>query len=90
MKTPAARLSGQSTEIIVDDKGHILPGKPKKMTAFPAPGVSSTIRWPDSQQVQAPNSGGVTMGYKGIQTDYLPSSTITLPTSPGSGERLYK
>lgn len=42
--------------------------------------------------VTLPTSPAATMGYKGIQTDYLPSSTVTIKTVevPGTRERWYQ
>eukprot|EP00899_Mesostigma_viride_P021331 jgi/Mesvir1/2919/Mv13989-RA.1 len=71
-----------NTKPIVDEKGHLLPGVPKKQkSAFisnPGPG---SPRWPSPDPTK-PKPSSATMGYKGIQTEtYLPMSTVPLPTT---------
>lgn len=76
----------------MDERGHLLPGVPKIKNAFnTAPQVFelSAPRWPNNPLYKStPRATG---GYKGIQTDYLPQTTVTLKTVvfPGSKERLY-
>ena len=80
---------GDRTEIIVADNGHLLPGTPKRMTSF-STGTTANLnsRWPVSRN--APFAGVATMGYKGIQTDYLPTSTVYLRNNPDNDEFNYK
>jgi len=70
------------TQIIVDSKGHLLPGVPKVNNAFnhnPAVHELNPPRWPERNQ--AINSGTCsTMGHKGIITSYLPRTGTVLPT----------
>ena len=83
--TPGTRPPGFRTQTIVDDNGHLLSGVPKRMTSFtPAASASSSKRWPVA--ATAHFGGTATMGYKGIQTDYLPTSTIHLRNNPDSYE----
>ena len=88
-RAPMPRPPGFRTMTIVDDNGHLLPGTPKRMTAF-STGYEATSpkRWPVSPV--PPFTGVATMGYKGIQTDYLPTSTIHLRNNPDSDEFNYK
>jgi hypothetical protein len=88
-KTPQLRAPGHRSKIIVDDDGHLLPGTPKRMTSF-STGYENTSpkRWPVSPV--APFTGVATMGYKGIQTRYLPSSTVYLRNNPDSDEFNYR
>lgn len=48
-------------------------------------------RWPLATPV-LPAAPAATMGYKGISSDYLPASTVTIKTVelPGCKERLYQ
>ena len=82
---PPTRPPGFRTEIIVDNNGHIIKGVPKRMTSFTTgyEGMSPK-RWPVSPS--APFSGVATMGYKGIQTDYLPTTTVYLRNNPDTDE----
>jgi len=86
---PPARPPGFRTTAIVDASGHLLPDVPKRMTSF-VTGYESTTpkRWPTDPN--APFSGVATMGYKGIQTDYLPTSTVYMRNNPDSDEFNYK
>jgi len=86
---PAQRAPGHRTLTIVDDKGHLLPGTPKRMTSFTT-GYEHTApkRWPTTPT--APFAGVATMGYKGIQTTYLPTTTVYLRNNPDSDEFNYK
>lgn len=65
-RAPAvARGPGGTTQIIVDDKGHLLPGKSTKGKSFPdvAPGEIPSYRWPDNMGSSAHKyGGGATMG----------------------------
>ena len=77
------------TEFIVADNGHILPGVPKKMTAF-NDNVNSSARWPQGNPAIM-GSSNATMGYKGITTSYLPQSTVHLKTyALGGPENTYR
>ena len=88
-RDPTPRPPGFRTSTIVDDNGHLLAGTPKRMTSFSTGYESSSYkRWPVS--TLEPNTGAATMGYKGIQTSYLPSSTIFLRNNPESDEFNYK
>jgi hypothetical protein len=79
------RPPGFKTEIIVDDNGHLIRGVPRRMTSFSTGYEGKQIkRWPISPM--APFSGASTMGYKGIQTDYLPTATVYLRNNPDSEE----
>ena len=84
--TPLARPPGFQTVPIVDDNGHILRDVPKRLTSFTT-GYEGKVqgRWPVS--ATAPFGGASTMGYKGIQTSYLPSSTTFLRNNPDNDER---
>eukprot|EP00322_Chrysochromulina_rotalis_P003447 CAMPEP_0115829590 /NCGR_PEP_ID=MMETSP0287-20121206/1178_1 /TAXON_ID=412157 /ORGANISM="Chrysochromulina rotalis, Strain UIO044" /LENGTH=117 /DNA_ID=CAMNT_0003282863 /DNA_START=92 /DNA_END=445 /DNA_ORIENTATION=+ len=83
------RPPGYRTVCIVDDKGHLLSGIPKRMTSFTTGSESrSGGRWP--LDATAPFGGASTMGYKGIATDYLPSSTTHLRNNPDSLEFTYR
>ena len=82
-RTPFARPPGFRTVPVVDDKGHLLPEVPKRMTSFSTGyEMTSHKRWPVS--LLDPHGGAATMGYKGIQTTYLPSSTIFTRNNPDS------
>jgi len=89
VRTPLPRPPGHRTLTVVDDNGHLLPEVPKRMTSF-STGFESAgySRWPTSSL--APFSGAGTMGYKGIQTTYLPSNTIYTRNNPDSEEFNYK
>ncbi|EFJ48105.1 hypothetical protein VOLCADRAFT_91341 [Volvox carteri f. nagariensis] len=70
------------TEFIADDSGHLKPGVPKINNAFNNSGtapvyMNSSPRWPKENPTW-PKTEKATMGYKGISTDYLPTSTVTL------------
>ena len=84
-RAPMPRPPGFRTMTIVDDNGHLLPGTPKRMTAF-STGYEATSpkRWPVSPV--SPFTGVATMGYKGIQTDYLPTNTVYMRNNPDSDE----
>jgi hypothetical protein len=88
-RAPMPRPPGFRTMTIVDDNGHLLPGTPKRMTAF-STGYEATSpkRWPVSPV--PPFTGVATMGYKGIQTDYLPTNTVYLRNNPDSDEFNFK
>jgi len=90
LATPAPRAPGFRTTTIVDDNGHLLPGVTKRMTSFTPTVTYSThkSRWPSASY--APFSGAATMGYKGIQTDYLPTTTVFMRNNPDSFEFNYK
>ncbi|KAK9805207.1 hypothetical protein WJX72_005983 [[Myrmecia] bisecta] len=80
------------TTPIVDHKGHLL--VPKRSAAFvtePEEWQRSPARWPQANPVIS-TGGAATMGYKGIQTDYLASSTVMIPTVmvPGVKERTFR
>ena len=77
-----SRPPGWRTQIIVDDNGHLLQGVPKRMTSFSGTATSGSGRWP--RDPTAPFGGSSTMGYKGIQTLYLPSSTVMPRNNPDS------
>ena len=83
---PAAR---GPTQFITGDNGHLL-GK-KKMTSFTTGYETNTPspRWPMDKNTTVKYAGAATMGYKGIETTYLPTSTVMLQTNPGSPERTY-
>ena len=84
LKTPVPRTPGSRTSIIVDKNGHLLPSAPKTMTSFSTGYEAITPkRWPDAQRGPvAPYGGAANMGYKGIATSYLPTSTLTLKNNP--------
>uniref|UniRef100_A0A6S8I3J0 Cilia- and flagella-associated protein 126 n=1 Tax=Dunaliella tertiolecta TaxID=3047 RepID=A0A6S8I3J0_DUNTE len=76
-----------TTKPIVDEKGYLLPTVPKIKNAFqPCASPSSIPRWPtpNTSYTQAPCA---TMGYKGIQTDYLPTTTVSSKTADINGTR---
>ena len=84
------------TQFVADDNGHLKKGVGKKMTSFnPSLSsqayMSSSARWPTANPTIRVGSKA-TMGYKGIVTSYLPSSTVSLQTSmvPGSQERCFQ
>ena len=85
-KTPVNKGPGGRTEFVVDNNGHLLRSAPKLNSSFSTGFESITPkRWPDAQRVtggSAPYGGVATMGYKGIQSSYLPSSTVTLKNNP--------
>lgn len=69
-----------TTQIIADDRGHLLPGVPKQPGAFNYPlkeYEKNPARWP-KQNPAIKQTESATMGFKGIQTDYLPTSTVSL------------
>ncbi len=49
-------------------------------------------RWPEKNPYSGhKNAPHATMGYKGIRTDYLPQSTVVIPTiALGGPERTYQ
>ena len=79
------------TPFIASDNGHLLRGK--KMTSFQTGYETSAppARWPEHTTLSSSSYGGAaTMGYKGIQTSYLPCQTVYLRNNPDSvraGER---
>eukprot|EP00966_Prymnesium_polylepis_P294664 6804585-Prymnesium_polylepis.1 len=84
VKTPISKGPGGRTEIIVSANGHLLPSAQKTMTSFSTGYESITPkRWPDAQRGPvAPYGGAANMGYKGIATSYLPTSSVTLKNNP--------
>lgn len=69
-----------TTKPIVDEKGHLLPTVKKIPAAFNYPVQvyeKTPARWPKPNPA-IPLAAASTMGYKGIQTDYLPTSTVSL------------
>merc|ERR1712070_1252394 len=77
--------TGRDLSFICDDRGHLKPDVAKcEQTATVS---SDTIRWPTSPL--APRVPSPTVGYKGIQTSYLPTSTVHLRNNPGSAEFNY-
>ncbi|CAG9463800.1 unnamed protein product [Pedinophyceae sp. YPF-701] len=83
------------TEFIADDKGHLLEGKGvrKMSTAFNTElkeFQQSPSRWP-TPSPEVPLGPRSTMGYKGRQTDYLPTSTVNIRTVeiPGCRETMF-
>lgn len=85
----------EPTRFIVDERGHMLPGVPKKMTAFSAGPYWTPPRWPETADSHCSKfSGGAsaTLGYKGIVTDYLPRNTTVIRTvlREDTRELLYK
>jgi len=94
------------TRVIADDRGHLLrpstaPGG-RRSGSFVSlaeleaePWRLSQARWPRREGHPTTTTGvgaRATMGYKGIQSTYLPSSTVTLNAVVGAGrtERLYR
>lgn len=84
----SGKSSDGRTQPIVDERGHIVKGG-KKLTSF-TPQLAAwqlcPTRWP------APNpaikgTSAATMGYKGIPSDYLPSSTVQIKTRAIPGEK---
>ncbi|GLI58440.1 hypothetical protein VaNZ11_000158 [Volvox africanus] len=70
------------TEFIAGDNGHLMPGVAKINNSFNHPEttpifMNSAPRWPKENPTW-PKTEKATMGYKGIPTDYLPASTVTL------------
>ena len=88
-REPMPRPPGFRSVPIVDENGHLLPGMPKRLTSF-STGYETTApkRWPVTPS--APFTGASTMGYKGIQTTYLPTSTVFTRNNPDSDEFNYK
>mmetsp|Transcript_76600 Transcript_76600/g.151848 ORF Transcript_76600/g.151848 Transcript_76600/m.151848 type:complete len:118 (-) Transcript_76600:283-636(-) len=86
---PPTRPPGFRTTAIVSDNGHLLADVPKRMTSF-VTGYEGTApkRWPTDPN--APFTGVATMGYKGIQTDFLPTSTVYMRNNPDTDEFNYK
>ena len=65
----------------------------KRMNSFdPAMQVDPYPRWPEKNPYSGhKNAPHATMGYKGISTDYLPQSTVVIPTiALGGPERTYQ
>jgi hypothetical protein len=72
--------TGRDMSFICDDKGHLIKRSPASPSSFA--GVNSEFtRWPQSPH--PPRTGNATMGYKGIQTGYLPTSTVYVRNNPG-------
>eukprot|EP00965_Chrysotila_dentata_P257173 6212791-Pleurochrysis_carterae.AAC.2 len=67
--------SGRKMDFLVDDNGHLLPSVPKVNNSF-GDAQPDTLRWPKSPLHKKPPVA--TMGYKGISTSYLPTTTIHL------------
>ncbi|GFR43000.1 hypothetical protein Agub_g3999 [Astrephomene gubernaculifera] len=70
------------TDFIADGNGHLKSGVSKVSNAFNHPPdtpvfMNSSPRWP-TENPTWPKNQKPTMGYKGIPTDYLPASTVTL------------
>ena len=68
-------------------------GMKKRMNSFdPAMEVDPYPRWPEKNPGSGhKNAPHATMGYKGIRTDYLPQSTVVIPTiALGGPERTYQ
>eukprot|EP00199_Chlamydomonas_sp_CCMP681_P005109 CAMPEP_0119108074 /NCGR_PEP_ID=MMETSP1180-20130426/13453_1 /TAXON_ID=3052 ORGANISM="Chlamydomonas cf sp, Strain CCMP681" /NCGR_SAMPLE_ID=MMETSP1180 /ASSEMBLY_ACC=CAM_ASM_000741 /LENGTH=133 /DNA_ID=CAMNT_0007093655 /DNA_START=21 /DNA_END=422 /DNA_ORIENTATION=+ len=81
--------TGRSSAI-VDERGYLLPGVTKINNSFTTKVPvyqKSFARWPQ-ENVSIPFASRSTMGYKGIITDYLPTSTVALKTVdiPGATE----
>ncbi|GBF89501.1 flagellar associated protein [Raphidocelis subcapitata] len=90
--TLRARPAGARTQFVVDARGHLLPGVRKTGGAFfPAGAEGAPPRWPSAGLLTLPAAPAATLGYKGIATDYLPSSTVTIRTVelPGCRERRF-
>ncbi|GAB4823938.1 hypothetical protein N2152v2_010984 [Parachlorella kessleri] len=77
--SPTCKTEDGRTIPIVDKNGHLL--VKKRPAAFNKPPVYalSAPRWPQVNP-SIKGTAAATMGYKGIQTDYLPSSTVPLKT----------
>ena len=71
---------------IVHDNDHLIGAK--RSTSFSTGLDPSTKRWPVA--ATPPFTGVATMGYKGIQTDYLPTNTVYLRNNPDSDEFNFK
>ncbi|KAK9836935.1 hypothetical protein WJX81_000736 [Elliptochloris bilobata] len=97
-RRPQARTG--RTQPVVDARGHLMPGVKRRHTAFVLSDEvwqHSSARWPQCTRGAPKNAafavgGTATMGYKGIATNYLPSSTVRVltVTAPGSKERLFQ
>lgn len=60
--TPTFRGAGYTTKILVDDRGHLLPGKARKASADDAP-MPQMYRWPEKRLLsQEKYTGAATMG----------------------------
>ena len=87
----------RTTKPVVDDRGHLLPGVPKVKNSFypqralrPQTAFNPPPRWPQVNPTY--DTGGTcTMGYKGIQTSYLPrTGSVTLTkVVPGKQEHVF-
>ncbi|KAL4434071.1 hypothetical protein ABPG75_000512 [Micractinium tetrahymenae] len=79
--SPALKTEDGRTIPIVNEKGHIVRGSKKPAAFTPAPPVyaQSPARWPQPNPA-IKGTAAATMGYKGIVTDYLPTSTVPLHT----------
>jgi len=76
----------------VTDNGHLLPPTMKKRDSAFATGYerSQSARWPEHMVMSGdPSGGAATMGYKGIETSYLPRSTIFTKNNPDGPEINY-
>ncbi|KAI8467986.1 MAG: hypothetical protein J3K34DRAFT_523276 [Monoraphidium minutum] len=94
--TLRARPRGTRTQFVADARGHLLPGVPKVNNAFAGagahcPGAGAPPRWPAPSPALAAAPAS-TMGYKGITTAYLPTSTVVITTVelPGCRERAFQ
>uniref|UniRef100_A0A7S0RRF2 Cilia- and flagella-associated protein 126 n=1 Tax=Chlamydomonas leiostraca TaxID=1034604 RepID=A0A7S0RRF2_9CHLO len=84
-----------TTGFIVDEKGYLLPSVKKVNNAFTTTHTmevyqKTPARWP-TQNASIKYAPRSTMGYKGIQTHYLPTTTVSLKTVdvPGAQEFNY-
>ncbi|KAJ9528312.1 hypothetical protein QJQ45_014287 [Haematococcus lacustris] len=82
-----------TTGFISDDKGYLKDGVTKITNAFTTKlevHQKTPPRWP-TENTSIPLTQRATMGYKGIQTSYLPTSTVPIKTSEvkGTKEALY-
>ena len=89
-RTPAAKhpAANGPTKFIVSDDGHLLRSSPSKSSFITGYENSTAQRWPEHLPT-SPYAGSSTMGYKGIETTYLPTSTIYLKNNPDSNEAIY-
>ena len=77
---------GRDLSFICDDRGHLSNRSPNSPNSF-AQARADATRWPSSPH--SPGPGSATMGYKGIITSYLPTSTVYLKNNPDSNEFNY-
>lgn len=59
----------------------------KKGQSTFSPPDDDTMRWPAAPL--APTVPAATMGYKGIPTSYLPTTTVTIKNNPDTNETNY-